>query len=246
MPDLDLQLDDDLKPSPLAPGLLLGDGVELGPDVQIGGNVVIHAGTRVGARAVIQDGAVVGKPPRFGPLSSAPRGELGGAVIAEESAVLAGAIVFAGAELGRGAIAADQCQIRERAVIGPGTVIGRGSSVDNDVAIGARVRVQTNCYLTAYSEIEDDVFVGPGVTTTNDDTMGRHPPDASLKGVRLRRACRVGGGAVLCPGVEVGQEAFVAAGSVVTRDVASRAVVMGVPARQVRDVPEADLHERWR
>ena len=61
----------------------------------------------------------------------------------------------------------------------------------------------------------------------------------------LRRACRVGGGAVLVPGVEVGEEAFVAAGAVVTRDVPPRAVVMGVPARHVRDVGDEDLLERF-
>jgi acetyltransferase-like isoleucine patch superfamily enzyme len=62
----------------------------------------------------------------------------------------------------------------------------------------------------------------------------------------LRRACRVGGGAVLLPGVEVGEEAFVAAGAVVVSDVRPRAVVMGVPARVARSVPDGDLVERWR
>ena len=57
----------------------------------------------------------------------------------------------------------------------------------------------------------------------------------------MRRAARVGGGVVLTPGIEVGEEAFVAAGAVVTRDVPPRAVVMGVPARHVREVPDSDL-----
>ena len=74
------------------------------------------------------------------------------------------------------------------------------------------------------------------------------PPRArdALRGATLRRACRVGGGAVLTPGVEVGEEAFVAAGAVVTRDVPPRAVVMGVPARVLREVGDDDLLERWR
>ncbi|HTE59483.1 MAG TPA: N-acetyltransferase, partial [Solirubrobacteraceae bacterium] len=93
---------------------------------------------------------------------------------------------------------------------------------------------------------EEDVFVGPGACTTNDDTMARHGPEEPLRGATLRRACRIGGGVVLCPGVEVGEEAFVAAGALVTEDVPPRAVVMGVPARVRRQVPDEDLIERWR
>jgi acetyltransferase-like isoleucine patch superfamily enzyme len=94
--------------------------------------------------------------------------------------------------------------------------------------------------------VEDDVFLGPGVFTTNDNTMGRHPPGEPLQGPTFRRACRIGGGAVLVPGVEIGEEAFVAAGALVTKDVPPRAVVLGVPARQVREVPDEDLLENWR
>jgi acetyltransferase-like isoleucine patch superfamily enzyme len=154
--------------------------------------------------------------------------------------------VFAGARIGAGAIIGDQAYVRERSVVGPRTVIGRGSVVDNNVRVGARVRVQTNVYLTGYSVIEDDVFVGPNAITSNDDTMSRHGPEYELRGATLRRACRIGAGAVLVPGVEVGEEAFVAAGAVVTRDVPPGAVVMGVPARVVREVPPEDRLENWR
>jgi UDP-2-acetamido-3-amino-2,3-dideoxy-glucuronate N-acetyltransferase len=234
-----------LRSSDRAPGLLLGEGVTIPPSVELGGHVVIHAGTVLGGGARVQDGAVLGKPLALGPRSTAPRDPPPPAEIGAEATVCAGAVVVAGARIGERAVVGDQAHVRERAVVGEGSVVGRGSAVDNDVRIGARVRIQTGCYITAFSEAEDDVFVAPGVTLTNDNTMARHGPDHELRGATLRRACRVGGGAVIAPGVEVGEEAFVAAGAVVVRDVPARCVVMGVPAREVREVPEADLLERW-
>jgi acetyltransferase-like isoleucine patch superfamily enzyme len=124
-------------------------------------------------------------------------------------------------------------------------VVGRGASVENNVQIGARVRLQTNAYITAWSVVEDDVFVAPGVFTTNDNTMGRRADTPPLRGATLRRACRVGAAVVLLPGVEVGEEAFIAAGSLVTRDVPARAVMMGSPAKKLREVEESDFIERW-
>ena len=203
-------------------------------------SAVVYPGTVLGRDCVVQDGAILGKPSLRG------GGEWPPLVIGDGVVIGAQAIVFAGAEIADGCIVGDQAYVRERARIGTGTLIGRGSAVDNDVTIGARVSVQTGCYLTAFSVVEDDVFFGPGASTTNDDTMGRHRPDYALRGATLRRACRIGGSAVLCPGVEVGEEAFVAAGAVVTRDVPPRAVLMGVPGRVVRQVGDDDLLERWR
>ena len=94
-------------------------------------------------------------------------------------------------------------------------------------------------WLTSWTIVEDDVFVGPCVVTTNDASMARG--EIELKGPILRRGCRVGGGVVLAPGVEVGEEAFVAAGAVVVRSVPPRTWVMGAPGRGVRRVPESEL-----
>ena len=86
------------------------------------------------------------------------------------------------------------------------------------------------------------LFSAPTVQTTNDNFMGRTERRHALeKGATIRRGARVGGGSLLLPAVEIGEEAFVAAGSIVTRDVPAQTVVMGSPAKVVRDVPEDEL-----
>jgi acetyltransferase-like isoleucine patch superfamily enzyme len=105
-------------------------------------------------------------------------------------------------------------------------------------------KIQAHAYITAYSILEDDVFIAPCVTTTNDNYMGRTEKRLDLiKGPRIRRGARIGGAAVLLPGIEIGEEAFVGAGAIVTRDVQPRAVVVGSPARQIREVPDDELLE---
>jgi acetyltransferase-like isoleucine patch superfamily enzyme len=230
----------------VGPYCVIADDARIHASARLGAHVVVHPGTVIAEECEVQDGAVLGKPPKLARHSMARR-DAGDPLVIEAGAVICcRAIVLAGAWIGPGAIVGDQAFVRERSRVGAGSVIGRGSAVDNDVVVGERVRVQTDVYLTAYSVVEDDVFLGPGVCTTNDSTMSRHDRDFPLRGAILRRACRVGGAAVLTPGVEVGEEAFVAAGAVVTRDVPPRSVVMGVPGRVVREVPEADLLERWR
>ena len=203
---------------------------------------VVFPGTILGEDVVIGDNAVVGKQPVFGKRSTARTEPLPPLVIGPGSAILAGAVVFAGTRLGRDVVVGDQACVRERCELDDEVVVGRGSFVENDTTIGSRTRIQANAYVTAYSTLEEDVFIAPGVTTTNDHYMGRTERRlAEMKGATIRRGARVGGGAVLLPGIEIGEEAFIGAGAVVLRDVPSRAVMVGNPARQIREVPEEEL-----
>ena len=80
------------------------------------------------------------------------------------------------------------------------------------------------------------------MVTTNDNFMGRTERRKELmKGPTIRRGARVGGGAIVLPGIEIGEEAFVGAGAVVTKNVPPKTIVYGNPARPVRDVPEEEL-----
>jgi len=204
----------------------------------------VYEGTVLGENVKVLEGAVVGKQPTLSPRSTAKREPLSPTVIGDGTVVSTGAIVFAGSQIGARVILGDQSCVRERVAIGDDVVLGRGSYVENDTTIGARTKIQAEAYVTAYSTLEEDVFIAPCVVTTNDNFMGRTEKRLELmRGPTIRRGARIGGGAILCPAIEIGEEAFVGAGAVVTKDVPARAVMVGNPARRIRDVPDEELLE---
>ena len=134
--------------------------------------------------------------------------------------------------------------MRERVTIGDDVVVGRGTLIENDTTVGALTKIQADAYITAYSTLEEQVFIAPCVVTTNDNFMGRtEQRHALIKGPTIRRGARSGGGAILCPGIEIGEDAFVGAGAVVTKDVEPRMLVVGNPARVLRAVADDELLE---
>jgi acetyltransferase-like isoleucine patch superfamily enzyme len=211
---------------------------------EIAPTAVVYPGTVIGEGCKILDYAVVGKQPTLSPRSTAKREELPPLELGPGAIVSTGAIVFAGTRIGARTVVGDQACVRERCEIGDDVVIGRGSLVENDTTVGALTKIQAHAYITAYSTLEENVFIAPCVATTNDNFMGRTERRHELvKGPTIRRGARVGGAAILLPGIEVGAEAFVGAGAVVLRDVPPQAVVVGNPARQIRDVPADELLE---
>lgn len=222
--------------------LVLGSNVTLGDDVEIGANVVIHDDTVIGDGCIIQDNVVLGKIPRLSARSTASREPLPGLVLGAGAAVCSGAIVYAGTRIGDRAIIGDLASVRERCEIGEAVVVGRGVCVENNVQIGAFCKIQSNSYITAYSTLEEHVFIAPCVTTTNDNYMGRtEARHEQILGAIIRRGARVGGGVVILPGIEIGEEAFVAAGALVTRNVPAKRLVAGLPAKAWRDVPPEEF-----
>ena len=205
---------------------------------------IVYPGTKLGEGVRVLEHAVVGKQPTLSPRSTAKREELPPAEIGEGTIVSTGAVVFAGAKVGARVILGDQSCVRERVVVGDDVVIGRGSLVENDTTIGAMTKIQAEAYITAYSTLEEHVFIAPCVVTTNDNFMGRTERRHELiKGPTIRRGARIGGGAILLPGVQIGEEAFVGAGAVVTKDVERRMIVVGNPARVMRAVHDDELLE---
>src|SRR5215213_10166320 len=211
---------------------------------EVADSAVVYPGTVIGEGCRILDYAVVGKQPTLSPRSTAKKEPLPPLELGAGTVVSTGAVVFAGTKLGERVIVGDQACVRERVDVGDDVVIGRGSLVENDTTIGALTKIQAHAYITAYSTLEDNVFIAPCVATTNDNFMGRTERRHELiRGPTIRRGARVGGGAVLLPGIEIGEEAFVGAGAVVTKDVPPGKLVVGNPARVLREVPGEELLE---
>jgi UDP-2-acetamido-3-amino-2,3-dideoxy-glucuronate N-acetyltransferase len=214
---------------------------------EIAPTAIVYPGTIVGDGCKILDYAVVGKQPTLSRRSTARPETLPPLELGAGTVVSTGAIVFAGTTIGSRVIVGDQACVRERVEVGDDVVIGRGALIENDTTIGSLTKIQADAYITAYSTLEQDVFIAPCVITTNDNFMGRTEQRHALRrGPTIRRGARIGGGAVLCPGVEIGEEAFVGAGAVVIKDVAAGVVVVGNPARVLRDVPTEELLARER
>lgn len=225
---------------------VIEDGAEIASGVLIGHNVTIRAGVKIGRNCKIMDGAVLGKLPMKASASattdSAP--DLPPLVLGEAVTIGAGCIIYRGAELADSVFTGDLATVRENVKIGEGTIIGRGVTVENKVSVGRYCKIESNAYITAMSEVGDYCFIAPCVAFSNDNYLGRtEERKKHFGGPKLKRGARIGAGAVILPGITLGEDALVAAGSVVTRDVPPRTTVLGAPARSWRGVPEEQLIE---
>lgn len=219
------------------------DDVRVGRDCTIGHHVVLRRGTIVGDGSRIDDHAVIGKQPMRARLSATTgEGRQPAARIGDGCIVGTGAVIYAGAVLDRGVLVADLATIREEVSVGEFTIVGRGVSIENRCRVGRRCKLETNVYVTAYSTLEDRVFLAPGVVTSNDNFVGRTPQRFEhFGGVTVRRGGRIGAQATVLPNRTIGEDALVAAGAVVTKDVPERTIVKGIPAREAGGVPHAQL-----
>lgn len=224
---------------------VVSEGVVLGRDCQVGHHVVIHPGSRLGDRVRVDDHTVIGKQPMRAAASAITTlRELEPAVIGDDCLIGALVVIYAGCRIEPKVMVADLASVREDVSIGEMTIIGRGVTVENKVRVGRRCKIETEAYITALSEIGDYCFVSPEVTFTNDNFLGRTKERFKHhKGVTMKTGARVGANATIMPGLTIEEDALVGAGSVVTRDVPARKVVVGVPARVIKDVPPEQLVE---
>ncbi|HEY0325686.1 MAG TPA: acyltransferase [Allosphingosinicella sp.] len=125
--------------------------------------------------------------------------------------------------------------VMKGARIGADCNICANSLVESGAVIGDRVTIKCGVMVGDDMVIEDEVFIGPNACLTNDELprSGRHPPDGRYQSLVIRRGASIGAGAVILPGVTIGEHAMVGAGAVVYRDVPAGCTVIGNPARVV-------------
>ena len=219
--------------------------VQIGKECIVGNNVTLYPETRIGDFVRIDDNTVIGKLPMKAATSATTKEQqLPPAKIGDNCLIGTSVVIYAGSELGNKVLVADLSTVRENVKVGDFTIVGRGVAIENFCKVGSYCKLETNVYITAYSELEDHCFIAPCVATSNDNYMARNKERFKhFKGVMVKKGGRIGLNATILPGRVIGEDSQVAAGAVVTRDTPSKKIVLGVPAKAWRDVPEDQLLE---
>lgn len=156
------------------------------------------------------------------------------------------ATVDAGANIGNGTMVWLNVQIREDSVIGEQCVLSKDVYIDKNVRIGDRCKIQNSVSIYDGVTIGNDVFVGPNVAFTNDKVPRAFNTDWQITQTRVNAGASLGANATIVCGIEIGEYAMVAAGAVVTKDVAPYTLVVGNPARPVAKIDKAgNIVERF-
>lgn len=205
-------------------------GVRLGNNVVIHPFVVIESGVTIGDNVEIFPGTYIGKVPKGAALARKP--EYREYIrIGSNCNIGPNAVIYYEVEIGENTLIGDGASIRERCRIGSNCILSRYVTVNYATEVGDNTKVMDSTHITGNCRIGKDVFISVCVGSTNDNAIGKLGYDeARVKGPTIEDGAAVGGGAMLLPGIVIHKDAIVGAGSVVTKDVAEKTVVMGSPA----------------
>ncbi len=187
-------------------------------------NIVIYPNVSIDDGARIDPFVILGRPPEGASVGQFATRLGQNAVIRSHTVIYAGAVIGDGFQSGHHAL------IREHCRLGDGCSVGSGSVVEFSVKMGNGVRLHSMAFVPEYCVIADDCWIGPGAALTNAKYPASADAKKNLRGVTLEKGAVIGARAVILPGLTIGENTLIGAGSVVTQDVAAGVVVAGNPA----------------
>jgi acetyltransferase-like isoleucine patch superfamily enzyme len=193
---------------------------------------IIYKGVELGEGSVIEDYSIVGTPPR-----GKKDGEVA-TIIGAGAVIRSHSVIYAGNIIGKNFQTGNKVNIREANRIGNNVSIGTLSVVEHHVEIADNVRIHTQVFIPEFSILEEGCWIGPNVVFTNAKYPLSPGVKDSLVGPTIKKGAKIGANSTLLPGVVIGENALVGAGSVVVDDVPPGAVVVGNPARVIRQISE--------
>jgi len=214
-------------------------------DVEIGDNCVIHPHVVIESGSVIKDnvevfpGAYIGKEPKGAGATARPIKFNKKVLINSNCSIGPHAVIFYDVEIGDNTLIGDGASIREQVRIGSHCIISRYVTINYNSKIGNNTKIMDMSHITGNVVIGDNVFMSIMVSSANDNILVERIYDEKLiLGPMIEDDASIGASAVLLPGVKIGKGAFVGAGAVVTKDVHSHTLVMGIPAKVIRNLDQ--------
>lgn len=195
---------------------------------KIAATAIIHDHVILGEDVIIEDYCIIGVP-----LAQDPHAPT---VIGNRAHLRAFTVIYAGNQIGDDFQTGNKANIREYNQIGDRVSIGTLSVVEHHVHIADDVRIHSQAFIPEYSTLEQGAWIGPHVVLTN----AKYPcaPDVkkNLKGPHIAAHAKIGANTTILPGVHIGTQSLIGAGSVVTHDVAAQQIVAGTPATVLRPI----------
>jgi acetyltransferase-like isoleucine patch superfamily enzyme len=191
-----------------------------------------YSGVKLGDEAIIEEFCIIGVPPR-GYVS----GELE-TIIGPNAHLRSHTVIYAGNRIGKDFQTGNKANIRESNIIGDKVSVGTMSIIEHHVEIGSGVRIHSHVFVPEYSILEDGCWLGPNVVLTNAKYPLSPISKKTLKGPIIRKNAKIGANVTILPGVVIGENALIGAGSVVVVEVPPNTVVVGNPARIIKKITE--------